>query len=258
MIRKQMVVFAIFSLIAAAGMAHADTDDHQAVQDVRGGVVHNTYGNCVRTRWMTDGDVCAPVTPLPPPKVVWTPPPPPPPPVVHTIVSEAARTVYFPFNKASLTDETKAQLDSLASTLKAAKDIQEAHVVGAADRIGSVGYNDKLSQKRAETVRDYLIARGYTNASVTKTRWVGKSEPTTNCSKKLSHKKLVACLQNDRRVKIDIVYRSEVMTPAGFTLPPQPGMMPQTQPGMVPPAMPMQPPANSPATPVPAPVIPPR
>src|SRR5262249_45375594 len=158
----------------------------------------------------------------PKPAMVVMPPPPPPTPVKRTIISEAARTVYFPFNKAGLTNEAKAQLDTLAETLKAAKDIQEAQVVGAADRIGSVHYNDKLSAKRAETVRDYLIARGYTNASVTKTRWVGKSEPTTNCSKKLAHKKLVACLQNDRRVQIEIVYKSEVMTMPGFNPPKSP------------------------------------
>jgi outer membrane protein OmpA-like peptidoglycan-associated protein len=217
MIRTPVFVLATLALLAASGPAGADAnDDRQAVQDTRGGVVRNTTGNCVRTQWESEGDVCAPPAPPPPPKpvVVETPPPPPPPPVVHTIISEAARTVYFPFNKAGLTDEAKQQLDTLAETLKAARDIQEARVVGAADRIGSTGYNDKLSQKRAEAVRDYLIARGYTNASVTKTRWVGKSEPITSCSKKLPHKKLVACLQGDRRVQIEIVYKTEVVTPA--------------------------------------------
>ena len=61
-------------------------------------------------------------------------------------------------------------------------------------------------------MRDYLIARGYTNASVTKTRWVGKSEPITSCSKKLPHKKLVECLHADRRVQIEIVYKTETIT----------------------------------------------
>jgi len=248
MIRKPMFVIAALVLLAAAGMARASSnDDRQVVQDVRGGVIHNTYGNCVRTRWQTGGDECAGVEPPPPAKVVWTPPPPPPPPpVVHTIVSEADRTVYFPFNKASLTDQAKAQLDSLATTLKNAKDIKEARVVGAADRIGSVSYNNKLSEKRAVAVRDYLIARGYTNASVTKTRWVGKSEPVTNCPKKMAHKKLVSCLQNDRRTMIDIVYQSEVVAPASTNV--NTNYAPHTL---------QQQPAPAPM-PVPSPVIPPR
>src|SRR5262249_28152087 len=105
-------------------------------------------------------------------------------------------------------------LDTLAETLKGAEDIQEAHVLATADRVGSVGYNDKLSQKRAEAVRDYLVARGYAKASVTKAKWIGKSKPTTTCEKKMAHKALVASLQNDRRAEMEIVYRSEVTSSA--------------------------------------------
>jgi OOP family OmpA-OmpF porin len=226
MIRTRIFVLAALAFLAIHAPVHAANDDRQAVQDERGGIVRNTTGNCVRTMWEAEGDVCAPAEPPPPPKQVVVEAPPPPPPVKHTVISEAARTVYFPFNKTGLTEDAKQQLDTLAQTLKAAQDIQEAKVVGAADRIGSTGYNDKLSQKRAEGVRDYLIARGYTNASVTKTRWVGKSEPVTSCSKKLPHKKLVACLQGDRRVQIEIVYKTEVMTPAkaSSTLVPPPAM----------------------------------
>ncbi|MGE3623325.1 MAG: OmpA family protein [Bdellovibrionales bacterium] len=206
--------FILAVLLTLTTNTHA-ADDRQALQDNRGNVVRNTTGNCVRTVWENGDDVCAPAEP-PPPKVVEAPPPSPPPPspapIKRTVISETERTVHFPFNKSALTDDARAQLDTLADTLKAAKDIKEARVVGTADRIGSTGYNDKLSQKRAEAVRDYLIARGYTNASVTKTRWVGKSQPTTQCPKKMAHKKLVKCLQNDRRVEIEIVYKTEVMT----------------------------------------------
>jgi OOP family OmpA-OmpF porin len=220
MLRQSTLLLAGLVLIAAVSPVRADSNDHAVVLDKRGDAVYNTTGNCVRTKWMNEGDPCAPEAPPPPkPVAVVPPPPPPPPPVRHTVISQAARTVYFAFNKADLTNEAKAQLDTLAETLKAAKDIQEAHVVGAADRIGSNSYNDKLSEKRAVAVRDYLIARGYTNASVTHTKWVGKSEPITNCSKTLKGKKLIACLQNDRRVQIDIVYKSEVVTPAGATAP---------------------------------------
>ncbi len=220
MIRTKTLVVAGMLLLAASGFAKAANDDRDAVRDMRGTVVTNTFGNCVRTKWEDQGDVCAPPAPPPPPPVVVvTPPPPPPPPVVHTIISDAARTVYFPFNKALLTPESKTQLDTLAETLKNAKDIESAKVVGTADRIGSVSYNDKLSQKRAMMVRDYLISRGYTNASVTETRWIGKSDPTTNCSKKLPHKKLVECLQADRRVEIQIIYKTETVTQAPAPMP---------------------------------------
>jgi outer membrane protein OmpA-like peptidoglycan-associated protein len=204
-------IFAAALLMLAASTAYAANDDRDAVRDSSDGtVVTNTYGNCVRTKWLDKGDVCSREVPPPPaPVVVATPPKPAP----HTVISQADRTVYFPFNKADLTKDSKAQLDTLAQTLKAAQDIESAKVVGTADRIGSVSYNDKLSQKRAEVVRDYLVSRGYTNANVTKTRWVGKSEPTTTCGKKMPHKELVECLQADRRVEIEIVYKAEAVAP---------------------------------------------
>ncbi len=245
MIRMPLAAFAALCLIALAGPVLADANDHAIVLDSNGNVVHNTTGNCVRTQWMSAGDPCAPAEAPPPPKqevVVMPPPPPPPPPVKHTIISETERTVLFPFNKADLTNGTKAQLDTLATTLKSAKDIEAAKVVGAADRIGGNKYNDKLSEKRAMAVRDYLIARGYANASVTKTHWVGKSEPITNCSKKLAHKKLVACLQADRRVHIEIVYKTEVVTQA-------PAPAPTTAPTAAPAAAPALTPISAPTQP---------
>jgi len=242
-IRLPLFLSAAFMLLAVCGPVRADTNDHAVVEDKRGGVVYNTTGNCVRTRWMDAGNPCAPQqAPPPPPQQVVVVQPPPPPPVKHTVISEEARTVYFPFNKTGLTTQAKEQLDTLASTLKSANDIAAAKVVGAADRIGGVKYNDKLSEKRAEAVRDYLIARGYTNASVTKTRWVGKSEPVTSCSKKLPHKKLVACLQGDRRVHIEMVYKKEVITqapppPAVPVLVPAPATSTASPPASMPPAI---------------------
>src|SRR5579864_8467723 len=128
MIRTQFLILIALVLLAIPVSASLANDDRQAVQDERGNVVRNSTGNCVRTIWENGNDVCAPAEPPPPPKpvVVEVPPPPPPPPVKHTVISEAARTVYFPFNKTGLTDDAKKQLDTLAETLKAAQDIQEA------------------------------------------------------------------------------------------------------------------------------------
>jgi len=271
MIRMPVALFFALFFLALTGPAMAQANDHAVVLDSSGNVVHNSTGNCVRTQWTGAGDPCAPVgaslppPPMPKPVATFVPPPPPPPmpaPTHHTVISEAARTVYFPFNKTDLTAKTKAQLDTLAATLKSAKDIEAAKIVGAADRIGGTKYNDELSEKRANAVRDYLIARGYANASVTKTNWVGKSEPITKCSKKLPHKKLVACLQADRRVSIEIVYKSVVTaTPAAMHMsspkPPMPPAMhaPAMQvPAVHPAAMPapaMQPPSPKPPTPAP-------
>ena len=47
------------------------------------------------------------------------------------------------------------------------------------------------------------------NARVTETRWVGEEEPSTNCGASEGRSKLIECLQNDRRVEIEMVYLNE-------------------------------------------------
>jgi len=61
--------------------------------------------------------------------------------------------VNFEFNDGQLTDEAKADLDSLKPELVGAKKIT---VIGHTDTQGSDIYNQKLSEERAKTVVDYL------------------------------------------------------------------------------------------------------
>lgn len=186
-------------VIVSAGAAQAD-DYRDVVRSSDGQIVHDeAFGTCVRTKWITDKDACAncPVA------------------EEHTIIAREDRTVYFAFNEAVLTEESMERLDSLAERINAASDIEGVRVVGFADRIGTASYNEKLSKKRAQTVRDYLVTRGIANASVTKTRWVGKSESNTPCPKGDDRTQLIECLQPDRKVEVEIVYRRETMvTPA--------------------------------------------
>src|ERR1700761_4899886 len=93
--------------IAASGNAYADQNTRQVWRDSEDQIVHNTWCNCVRGNWENSVDVCAP--PPPPAVVSYVPPPPPPP---RTIIAEADRTVYFPFNVATLTPESQRTLDT--------------------------------------------------------------------------------------------------------------------------------------------------
>ena len=82
------------------------------------------------------------------------------------MVSESAETegtVYFDFNKATLTPKAKHELDHLAWHLNkhdkhAPKPV--ITIVGFADRIGNAAYNEKLALKRAKSVHDYLLHKG--------------------------------------------------------------------------------------------------
>ncbi len=179
-----VVLASVVSLASVTAEAHVTTN-MLVVKDARGNPVRSTSGLCVITRWEGVDSTCE---------------------GVRREIAIEDRTVYFAFNDSTLTDEAKTKLDSLLRILKSDRQIQSVSIVGYADRIGSVEYNDKLSRKRAMTVKDYLASQGYLNSTVTKTRWVGKSKPSANCSNKDGRSQLIECLSPDRKVEVQINY----------------------------------------------------
>ena len=85
------------------------------------------------------------------------------------------RGVNFDFNKATLTPNAKTILDQVADALKAAADIK-VEIGGHTDGKGSSAYNQKLSQKRAESVKAYLVEHGIDAGRMT-TKGYGKEHP---------------------------------------------------------------------------------
>ena len=103
------------------------------------------------------------------------PPPPPPPPAPVAKKKIVLRGVNFDFNKATLQPAGKPILDEAAKILKDNPDVK-VQVQGYCDSIGSVPYNLKLSDRRAATVKDYLVAQGVSASRLT-TKGFGKSNP---------------------------------------------------------------------------------
>ena len=98
-----------------------------------------------------------PTPPPPPPKVAApAPPPPAPPPAKEKLV---LRGVHFDFNKSNIRPGDAAVLDEAASALKANPGVT-VNVNGYCDAVGSVKYNQKLSERRAESVVKYLVKAG--------------------------------------------------------------------------------------------------
>ena len=124
-------------------------------------------------------------------------------------ITLAADTL-FAFNKADLKPEGKAALDNVVNQAKALK-VEVIVAVGYTDRIGSDAYNLKLSQRRAAAVKTYLVSKGIP-ADKIYTEGKGKANPVTGktCDKiggpqNGSNKKLVDCLQPDRRAVLEII-----------------------------------------------------
>ena len=117
-----------------------------------------------------------------------------------------AADALFDFNKAVLRPEGKAKLDELVSKANAIK-LEVILAVGHTDRLGGDAYNQKLSEKRAAAVKEYLVAKGI-EANRVYTEGKGEKQPVTGGKCGKSEKKtkaLIDCLQPDRRVDIEVI-----------------------------------------------------
>jgi OOP family OmpA-OmpF porin len=117
-------------------------------------------------------------------------------PTLETITISAEKL--FGFDKSKLTADGKAELDQAGAKIKGNPDIELVMVTGHTDRIGSDAYNQKLSERRANQVKDYLVSQGI-EANRLQAVGKGESEPVVEC-KGVKGKKLIECLAPNRRV----------------------------------------------------------
>jgi OmpA-OmpF porin, OOP family len=117
--------------------------------------------------------------------------------------------VLFAYAKADLKEDGRQALDNLLTNLVKIKPTESAIVViGHTDRIGSDSYNQKLSERRAQTVLNYLVKKGVP-AEIISARGMGKAQPVTGTKcNALRGASLKACLAPDRRVEIEVKARN--------------------------------------------------
>ncbi|WP_233978472.1 porin OmpA [Pectobacterium versatile] len=141
-------------------------------------------------------------------------PAPAPAPVVETKRFTLKSDVLFNFNKATLKAEGQQSLDQLYTQLSSL-DPKDGSVVvlGFTDRLGSEQYNQALSEKRAQSVVDYLVSKGIP-ANKVSARGLGKSQPVTGstCDNVKPRAALIDCLAPDRRVEIEVKGIKDVVT----------------------------------------------
>ena len=205
----------VLALLAGIGFA-ATAQERVYVIDQRDVVAKSGFGLCWRTGYWTPAaaakdaagcecdkdllpaEVCAPKAADAAGAAVAGPKP------TGEKITVAADAL-FDFNKAVLRPEGKAKLDELVSKAKAIK-LEVILAVGHTDRIGGDAYNQKLSEKRAAAVKEYLVAKGI-EANRVYTEGKGEKQPVTGdkCKGNAKTKALIDCLQPDRRVDIEVI-----------------------------------------------------
>jgi OOP family OmpA-OmpF porin len=119
----------------------------------------------------------------------------------------------FAFDKAIVRPEAAGILDDVVTKMNKYPEVELIVVTGHTDRIGKDAYNQALSERRAEAVRDYLVGKGVDSSRV-QAVGRGEAEPVVGCGKvkgreTRANKSLIECLQPNRRVVIEIAVQRE-------------------------------------------------
>jgi OOP family OmpA-OmpF porin len=211
--------------LAALGTAAVAADGY-VTQSFGGGPITTPFGLCVHSGTWTPDKAAAPCDAVPRAAVAAPPapvaeaqpapvpaaPPEPQPlaesprgPVLEKV--SLSTDVLFDFGKSQLKPEGQQKLDELAGRISDAN-LEAVVATGHADRIGKDDSNQKLSEARAQAVKDYL--QGKVATQNIEVAGKGEAEPVTGAAcermgpEQRKNRKLVECLQPDRRVEIEV------------------------------------------------------
>jgi OmpA-OmpF porin, OOP family len=211
MIRNAATFIAALALGAITFNAVAQDSDQGYWRSAPGGTIWKSpFGTCWRAGYWTpamansecDPDLAPKPAPVAPAPTQAAPPPPPaalapaakPKPVAEKITFAA--DVLYDFDKATLKPEGKAKLDELAAKVKDIN-LEVVIAIGHTDSIGPDAYNQKLSVRRAESVKAYLVSKGIEPNRVY-TEGKGEKQPVASNKTKEGR-------QKNRRVEIEVI-----------------------------------------------------
>lgn len=112
----------------------------------------------------------------------------------------------FDFDKSTVKPAGRQALDKLAGDLRGIR-YDTIQVTGHTDRLGGREYNQRLSTRRAEAVSAYLVQSGGVPAARISAKGVNGANPVTradDCKGSKPTAALIACLQPDRRVEVEV------------------------------------------------------
>lgn len=111
----------------------------------------------------------------------------------------------FEFDKSDITELRPGgmeKLNKVADQLLSGGEITQLQIVGHTDRLGDDAYNQRLSEARANAIREYLIKKNIA-AELIAAKGVGKSQPLVECRQTKRDEHLIRCLEPNRRFEIE-------------------------------------------------------
>ncbi len=208
------------SLLTAAGVMLSGASFNASAQGYWAGPANSVWKNSVGQCWragswtpaMATAECDPDLVPKPAAKPAVQPaakPVPPPPPVKPAAKPAAkpkpvpvaakvtlAADLLFDFDKAALKADGKSKLDDLAAKVKGIN-LEVVIAIGHTDSVGSDAYNQKLSVRRAESVKAYLVSKGVEPNRIY-TEGKGEKQPVASNKTKDGS-------QKNRRVEIEII-----------------------------------------------------
>jgi OOP family OmpA-OmpF porin len=197
---KTVLVFAASSvLLAGAAIAHEGGMANEAyVGDSSGHYITDSAGRCVRTSsWSKElatkecdpelfpEEVAVPAAPAPPPMPVYE---------KHTV----SATALFDFDKATLKPAGKEAIHGIDEEIKASgSKVLAVNVVGYTDSVGTEEYNQELSVRRANAVKEYMVSEDI-DSGLINVKGMGEADPVASNATEAGR-------AENRRVEISVV-----------------------------------------------------
>ncbi len=168
-------------LMVGIAMAHEGGMANEAyVGDSSGHYITDSSGRCVRTSSWSKETATKECDPELFPEVTEAPPAPAAPPVPVYTKHTLSATALFDFDKAVLKPEGKKSIHDIDADIQSSESkVIDIKVVGYTDSIGTEAYNEQLSVRRANAVKDYMVSEGV-DPGIIDVNGMGEADPVAS------------------------------------------------------------------------------
>ena len=182
-LKTMLGIAASSALVAGMAMAHEGGTANEAyVGDSSKHYITDSSGRCVRTSSWSKELATKECDPELFPEVAEAPPAPPPPPMPAYEKHTVSATALFDFDKYALKPEGKEAIHGIDEEIKSSDSkVIDINVVGYTDSIGTEEYNQEVSVRRANAVKEFMVSEGI-DPGIIDVKGMGEADPVASNS----------------------------------------------------------------------------